>query len=47
MSEDFRGFHKACAGTGTREKMEVMEVSELSTNSQHSSQQQALWISRT
>jgi hypothetical protein len=42
MMEDFRGFRKACAGAGVRERMEVMEVSGHSTNSQRSSQQQAL-----
>jgi hypothetical protein len=42
--EDFRGSHKACAETGARERMETIEVSGLSTDSQRSSQQQALWV---
>jgi hypothetical protein len=33
-------------GTGACERMEVMELSGLSTNSQRSSQQQALWLSK-
>jgi hypothetical protein len=42
MREDFRGSHKVCTRIEVRERMEVVEVRGLSTNSQHSSQQQAL-----
>jgi hypothetical protein len=32
MREDFRGFHKVCAGIEARERTEVVEVRRLSTN---------------